>query len=402
MPTWIWLIFVTVVGGCVGSFLNVVIYRLPEGQSLVSPSSRCPKCGHELSWFENIPIFSWLVLGGRCRKCKASISFQYPLVEIIGALLFGGLFVIYYYTNMRPEFHPVNLGATAPAFAVQLVLLAGLLAATVIDGRLFIIPISIPWAITLAALVVLPAAGGLGILPESLSHSITSQQIVPVVEGRGIAIAAGGAIGLLVALVLVWAKVLPRSFDQELENLEGTCNPQTFLEYPHPRREILKELVFVIFPLIGMIAGAYLFWPDYSSAVNSYNSAAAGSLGISSATGPGLYWRVLGGVFCGYLMGGGLVWATRILGTLGFGKEAMGLGDVHLLAAIGAVLGPVDVIYVFFIAPFFGILAVLVMAGVVALLKERQKMIPYGPYLAGAALVVMIFRQPLMVMFNIG
>ena len=56
-------------GLCIGSFLNVVIYRLPLGQSLVSPPSRCPKCGYSLRWYDNIPVFSWLLLGGRCRKC---------------------------------------------------------------------------------------------------------------------------------------------------------------------------------------------------------------------------------------------------------------------------------------------------------------------------------------------
>ena len=75
-------------GACIGSFLNVVIYRLPLGQSVVSPPSRCPQCGYLLQWYDNIPIFGWLLLGGRCRKCRKSISIQYPLVELITALLF--------------------------------------------------------------------------------------------------------------------------------------------------------------------------------------------------------------------------------------------------------------------------------------------------------------------------
>jgi len=75
-------------GACLGSFLNVVIYRLPLGQSIVSPPSRCPTCGHRLSWYDNLPIFGWLLLGGRCRTCKNPISIQYPIVELITALLF--------------------------------------------------------------------------------------------------------------------------------------------------------------------------------------------------------------------------------------------------------------------------------------------------------------------------
>jgi leader peptidase (prepilin peptidase)/N-methyltransferase len=82
------LLIAGVFGACIGSFLNVVIYRLPLGQSIVSPPSRCPKCGYGLHWYDNLPIFGWVLLGGRCRKCKNPISIQYPIVELITALLF--------------------------------------------------------------------------------------------------------------------------------------------------------------------------------------------------------------------------------------------------------------------------------------------------------------------------
>ena len=71
-----------------GSFLNVVIYRLPRGRSVVWPASACGGCGRELRWFENIPIVSWVVLGAKCARCKAPISWQYPLVEATTAVLF--------------------------------------------------------------------------------------------------------------------------------------------------------------------------------------------------------------------------------------------------------------------------------------------------------------------------
>lgn len=75
-------------GLCIGSFLNVVIYRLPLGQSLVSPGSRCPKCGYELRWYDNVPVLSWAFLFGKCRQCRTPISAQYPIVELVTALLF--------------------------------------------------------------------------------------------------------------------------------------------------------------------------------------------------------------------------------------------------------------------------------------------------------------------------
>ena len=75
-------------GLVVGSFLNVVIARLPAGQSVVSPGSRCPRCDHALAWFENVPVLSWLVLRARCRGCRAPISGRYPAVELLTGLLF--------------------------------------------------------------------------------------------------------------------------------------------------------------------------------------------------------------------------------------------------------------------------------------------------------------------------
>jgi leader peptidase (prepilin peptidase)/N-methyltransferase len=83
------LIFVLAVFGLIiGSFLNVCIGRLPAGQSIVSPPSRCPQCGAGIAWYDNIPVASYLVLGGKCRRCQARISLRYPLVEITTSLCF--------------------------------------------------------------------------------------------------------------------------------------------------------------------------------------------------------------------------------------------------------------------------------------------------------------------------
>jgi leader peptidase (prepilin peptidase) / N-methyltransferase len=76
-------------GAIVGSFLNVVIYRLPLGKSVVWPASACPHCARELSWYENIPVLSWLVLRGRCRTCAGPIIVRYPLVEALTGAVFA-------------------------------------------------------------------------------------------------------------------------------------------------------------------------------------------------------------------------------------------------------------------------------------------------------------------------
>ena len=76
-----------ILGLCVGSFLNVVIYRIPEGLSLSYPPSHCPSCNYKLKWYDNIPVLSYLMLGGKCRGCRGHISFRYTAVEILNTLL---------------------------------------------------------------------------------------------------------------------------------------------------------------------------------------------------------------------------------------------------------------------------------------------------------------------------
>ena len=83
-----------VVGAVLGSFLNVVIHRLPRGESLVHPRSRCPSCGAQIAGYDNIPIVSWLLLRGRCRHCGARISPRYPAVELITALVFAAVVLV--------------------------------------------------------------------------------------------------------------------------------------------------------------------------------------------------------------------------------------------------------------------------------------------------------------------
>jgi leader peptidase (prepilin peptidase) / N-methyltransferase len=96
---WILVAWLFALGGVVGSFLNVVVYRLPAGRSIVHPGSCCPACGHPIRWYHNLPIVSWLVLGGRCHDCRAKISPRYPLVELATAVLFVALFA----ADVRPR-----------------------------------------------------------------------------------------------------------------------------------------------------------------------------------------------------------------------------------------------------------------------------------------------------------
>ena len=91
------IVFIVIIGLVWGSFLNVVIYRLPRGLSLLRPPSSCPKCGRRIRWYDNIPIFSYFFLGGKCRFCRAKISPIYPAVEALTAISF----LIVYFHNLR-------------------------------------------------------------------------------------------------------------------------------------------------------------------------------------------------------------------------------------------------------------------------------------------------------------
>lgn len=87
----LWLVFL---GACIGSFLNVFVYRFPQRKSLVHPPSHCPRCGHLIRWHDNVPVFGWLRLRGKCRDCRLPISVRYPCVEGFCGLLFGCVFVL--------------------------------------------------------------------------------------------------------------------------------------------------------------------------------------------------------------------------------------------------------------------------------------------------------------------
>jgi len=117
--------FAFVFGAVVGSFLNVCIFRMPKEESVVSPPSHCPVCNYQISWFDNIPLLSYMALGGKCRGCGAKISLQYPLVELINGLLALALFL--------------RFGPTL-AFLVLFIFCSALVVITFIDIEHQIIP----------------------------------------------------------------------------------------------------------------------------------------------------------------------------------------------------------------------------------------------------------------------
>lgn len=410
------LVFFTLLGACVGSFLNVVIYRIPAGESVVSPPSHCPKCNYKLRWFDNIPILSWVFLRARCRKCGTPISFQYPLVELLIAIVFGGFYAIVYLTHTRPSFAGPGIEQTWPVYAVYLVMFAGVFAAVMIDARHFIIPIEVMWLIAALAIVVFPLATLL--LPGSVvdvalpvddapiynriervepavyqhsaevrlalkdpSRASVTLSAQPRVDGPWISAVLMAALGLVIAWVGMKTGLLPRSFEEEPTDQTPDDDPEAFLAHPHPRREVCKEVLYLLPAVVLGLVGHFVF----------------GGLAVDSPQ----WLQALGGAAAGYLAGGAVVWVTRIAGTLGFGKEAMGLGDVHLMAAVGAVAGWPVAVLAFFVAPFSGLAYALVGFGLSKVIKREVRMIPYGPHLALAAAAVIVWREPLVEYFAV-
>jgi leader peptidase (prepilin peptidase)/N-methyltransferase len=242
-------LIVFILGSLIGSFLNVCVYRLPKGKSVVSPPSACPKCGKAISWYDNIPLVSYFVLRGRCRACKAGISFRYFIIELLTALVLTALFAVF------------GLG---PKFFAYSIMVCGLIVATFVDFEI-------------------------SEIPDEVS--------------------VGGAI-------------------------------------------------------VGLMLSAAM--PSIFAAASR--------------------WQALSASFLGAAVGGASIYIIGYAGKLVFKKEAMGGGDVKLMAMIGSFLGWKLALLVFFVAPLFGSIV-----GIMLKIKTGREIIPYGPYLSLAALVAVFF-----------
>ncbi len=403
MPHAVYIIFFFALGSCVGSFLNVVVWRLPRveyedgdtwlrgfmrsWQALSYPPSHCPKCSNRLKWYDNLPVVGWLKLAGKCRFCSEPISMRYPIVEATTGLLFTFYYVMFFMVGFGPcrewrtpsgvvAFSQAEMLITEhwPIYLLDMMLIGALVAATLIDWELFIIPLEIPYFVVPFALVV-HAVWDRPNWPGALNPSPSAA-----------ALAAGAGIGVIVSLVLWTMKILPVSFadggpllEIDKAKLEKDVPPEQDYSPAQIRAEMRKEMLFLIPPLAIGMAWVLMTW-KIPALANWW----AGVLRENQ------WVRGLLGSVLGFLVGGFVVWIVRILGSYGFGREALGLGDVHLMAAVGAVLGPGPATVAFFIAPFFGIVKAVMM-----LFTTKNRELPLGPYLSMATAVVMVFYCPI-------
>lgn len=194
LPTILLYIIIFLYGIVIGSFLNVLIYRLPKKENIVTTRSHCMNCGYQLTWYDLVPIFSYLVLGGRCRKCKTRISVQYPIIEALN----GCLYLIVFY----------KFGMSVDSLLYCL-LFSALLTLSVIDFRTYEIPIGINVFILLLGLVrvITDWTNWADYLIGFLAVSVFLYLIYIITHGRGI---GGGDVKLMAVcgLVLGWELIL--------------------------------------------------------------------------------------------------------------------------------------------------------------------------------------------------
>jgi leader peptidase (prepilin peptidase)/N-methyltransferase len=421
------ILFVLAFGACIGSLVNVLVYRLPLGLNVVTPPSRCPSCETRLTWRENIPVFGWLRLLGKCRFCRSPISPEYPIVEAFVALLWAAVFLVLYsddrvlgvnFAAVKPEW-AMQVGQwgglihTWPILLVILTLFSCLVAMTLVDAKTCFIPMQLTIVPVVVAVIAHPLMAWWvqthmpgAKLPRTAPGWIWAIATPDLRDWWWIGGSIGGVVGLVISNLLLAKGLVRRSFadyDQwEQEQLAAQAKAaeaggkpvatdkdghptDMWIQFPHARREVFKELIFLA-PCIGLgfLGAAVAKWTIGSIPTQT------GTF-VFAHEAP-LWLAVLAGVLMGYLIGGAAVWAMRIFGTLAFGREAIGLGDVHMMAAVGACLGWVNPVLAFFGAAFLGVawwLVGLAFRGV------ARRAMPFGPYLAMGTVLVW-FCRPLM------
>ncbi len=256
-------------GACWGSFMNVCIWRIPREESVVKPRSHCPKCGMLIKWYDNIPILSWLLLTGKCRKCALPISARYPMVELITGLLFLAIWT---------KFGPLS----------EIAQVIGLVNSLAMVGFYFLIT----FGLVMGSYI-------------DIDHLYLPDRVT---------------LGSAIAGVL--------------------------FSFAFP---VLQE------PAVGR---------DLTHIQSGLNS---------------IY---------GLLLGFGLLYGIGYVGKLIFKKDAMGFGDVKLMAGLGACFGWQSIPFIIFGSSLVGAIAgiSLILAGK----HELQSKIPFGPYITAAALFWML------------
>jgi prepilin signal peptidase PulO-like enzyme (type II secretory pathway) len=470
-----WSILSLSLGACIGSFLNVIAYRWPRNISIIRPSrSFCPNCEHHISWYENIPVLSYLALGGRCRSCRQPISLQYPVVEIVTALTFLMTYDVFFVAQQRQGIG--KLETDWPMLLGHWALWAGLITLTVMDLEAYMIDIRVTWivsavgvvahvfwtpvsssewlrpgvpgsAMALAAILGL-AIGGLIFLRRDWSPPQEEEPPPPATQDALSAPAVRVRATTWITLALLLAGLLgyvfwfgatgeqaayhpPESIQWRAETTAPSPAPSLWWDAgamrlltgfvllfaaltwsaTRPEREADVEIVEAIHAEANQsrrvaIQELLLISPAVILGVAALILAGSEMGPAYAAVGRVIHWKPMGGdwqplwglstALFGWIIGGAMGWLCRIIFTLVLGKEALGMGDVHLLAAAGAVAGWPVAVLGFFAASLLALLGILII-----LIRRRSRAIALVPWLALAFMLCFIFQDRILAYLGI-
>jgi leader peptidase (prepilin peptidase)/N-methyltransferase len=353
------LTFAALFGTAVGSFLNVCIYRLPrEGLSVSRPRrSFCPSCGTPISWKDNLPILSWLVLGGRCRSCRVPISARYFLVEGLTGLLFvlaAGRFL---------------LGA-APSWGVFIVFVlfvSALVVASFVDVELRVIPDEITlWGIALAPVAAI-------LFPEIHGADRTISWVLNF-AARQLAPLSSALPGALRQGPLLWGAVLAGGGLFFALGLHGYAAYWRLAHPKEPRGLHHGILGGYLTALVGAASILGVLRPEMLLSTRLFS-----------------FWATMAGM----LVGSSVILLVGILGRVIFRKPAMGFGDVKLMGFLGAFTGWSGALLGVFIACLLGSAV-----GIFLLVRYRSRYLPFGPFLASGALLMILWPEAIEGLFR--
>jgi len=386
------VLFAALLGSIIGSFANVVVYRLPRGESVAFPGSRCPTCGRQLGVLDLVPVVSYLALRGRCHTCKARISPRYPLVELVMAALFVALVL---------RFPPLDHGgAVLPLLAVT----AMLVMAALIDIEHFILPdvLTLPaLAIALAGSFLWRGVDGLPAPAAALGGALVGAGVLVLINRLGALVLRRFAdtaerlwpVSLdqvnLAAVVGALAGLVPGLVAGALSIVVNLVTRKT-VRVPEPLAYGLWALALVLTTTtftvgtfdavagsvmaagaLAMVGAVYWWVHDLVSAETTVTRAASGA---ESATSPTLTAAKP---------------AAGATSTAVAGEDepvAMGFGDVKLAAVLGAFLGWELLLVGIFLAVTLG-----AVGGIIGRIGGGKRMIPFGPYLLLGALGALFF-----------
>jgi leader peptidase (prepilin peptidase)/N-methyltransferase len=345
LPFHFWSLVFFSFGCIVGSFLNVCIYRMPLGMSIITPRSHCPHCKYSIPWYLNIPLVTWLALRGRCKNCGAPISLRYFVVELLTGAAFLSCWLAF-----GDAGHPLK---SMPVALVYAVFLAGLIAATFIDFEHFIIPDEITlggMAMGFAASFLLPSLQGATTLGVGMWRSFI-----------GVIVGAATIYAILRMGKLLFGR-------QRVKLPVETKIVFTETSVHLPDKEIPYEELYYRKSDVIVLRARTLELVDrgYQDVLVRLSPSALeiGGEKVDPET---------------------VAYMEAVSAEIVLPREAMGLGDVKFMGAIGAFIGWQAVIFSLMLSSMIG-----ATVGVTLIAMRRRQWssrMPYGPYIALAATI---------------